>query len=113
MAKDMGARQAELIHQGGDVGGHLAFGIGGMGGVIGRRVAVAVAAQIRDDDVEMPGQRGGHLFPAMVILREAVQQDQRRAAPGPVDGEADRAASDMALGETGDHGGLQGCRCCE
>ena len=68
----------------------------------GRRFrAVAVAAQIGDDDGEVLGQARRHLAPHHMGLRVAVQQQQRRAAAA--GHEVDRRARglDPALGEAG------------
>ena len=96
--------EAELAHQPDLVLGHRSLGVHLACGVrlgLGR---VAVAAQVSDHDGVVPGQAGGDLPPHQVVLRVAVQQQQRRARPGDgaVDGDAGHVHA--AVAEAGQHG---------
>ena len=111
MAEDMGRRQAEVIHQRDDVGGHLPFGIGAVEGVVGRRIALAIAAQIGDDHAEVAGEGRGDLGPAEAVFRETVQQDQRWAVACLLHRQGDAGKGDAAAGEACDFGHGQACGC--
>jgi hypothetical protein len=78
VAGDHEAVVSQLVHQLEVV---LAHGAEAVAGVVRPAVglgAVAVAAQVRRDQREMPGQVGRHLVPADMGQRVAVQQQERR-----------------------------------
>ena len=104
VAEDMRRSDAERIHQGDDILRHLPLGINGVAPVIGWRIAVAIAAQIGHDHVEFLGKLRRDVLPAMVVLRIAVEEDQRLARAAAVDRKLNLAASNAALRETFDHG---------
>ena len=68
------ALEAEFAHHQDLVVGHRALGVGVMGGAAGRLAAVAVTAQVGEDDHVVLGQDGGDVVPHDVGLRVAVQQ---------------------------------------
>jgi hypothetical protein len=50
---------------------------------VGREARPAQPAQVRDQDPVLAGQRLDHAPPAVPVLREAVQGDERRRVGGP------------------------------
>src|SRR5580700_1344465 len=104
--------EAELAHQPDLVPRHEPLGVHAACFVrlgLGR---VSVAAQVSHDDGVVAGQAGGDLPPYQVVLRVAVQQQQRRARPGDgaVDGDAGHVHATVI--EAGQHGrGHDGSSC--
>lgn len=94
--------------QGDDVVRHGPLGIG-VGAVLARLVAVAVAAQVGADHGVVDRQVRRDMAPHQVGLREAVQQDHGRAGPshGHVEGHVlgDGHALVLESGDGGSHGG--------
>ena len=84
MAHDMRPCQAQRIHQPNDIARHFTLGIDGVSRIIGRRLTLAIAAQIGNDHIEMLRQTGRYPMPSHVILRIAMQQDQRRPRAAPM-----------------------------
>ena len=99
------------IHQADDVARHLSLGIGVMVGVVGRGIAVAISAQVGNDDVEIARQRGRDLGPAHVVLRIAMQADQRRPFAALVHRQPDTIGINETLGKPFDvRHGRSSCR---
>ena len=87
-----------LVQYLGDLGeevvvGHRAFGIAQVLGIGLRPRAVAVPAQIRNDEREMAGKLGRHAMPAHMRLWIAMQHQQRR--PRTADAREDAGAVDF------------------
>ena len=82
--------EAELAHEPRLVAGHGPLGIDQSRGVWGRLGGVAIAAQVGQHDRVILGERGANVTPDEMVLRIAVQQQQRPARPpdGTVDGDA-------------------------
>src|SRR5580658_4676986 len=104
--------EAELAHQPDLVPRHEPLGVHAAFGVRLRLGRVSVAAQVSGHDGVVLGQAGGDLPPGQVVLRVAVQQQQRRARPGDgaVDGDAGHVHASVV--EAGQHGrGHDGSSC--
>jgi hypothetical protein len=71
--------EAELAHEPCLVMGHRPLGVDQPGGIGSGLARVAVAAQVRQHDRVVPRQGGGNAAPHQMVLRIAVQQQQRRA----------------------------------
>lgn len=84
---DVGPVDPEAVHDRGHVARHVPLGIGGADGGVGGCTAVTIAAQIRQDAAVCSGQGGQHGPPAAMVLRNPVQQDQRRALSSLMHGE--------------------------
>ena len=80
MAQNNRGLDPKRIHQGHNIARHLPLGIGSVLRIIGRCVALAIAAQVRDNHPKMLGQHGRDLCPAHAVLRIAMQTNQIGAA---------------------------------
>lgn len=76
---DPGTGEAEMVEQGGDVGCHGAPGVRGVGGGGARLGGLAVAAEVRADHGEPPGELRRDPVPHRAGPRVAVPEDERRA----------------------------------
>jgi len=88
--------EAELAHHQRLIPRHRALGVGVVGRAAGRLAAVAVPAQVGQDDRVILGEDRGDMVPHHVGLRVAVQQQHRRAA---LVAAHQRVDSDPAWGE--------------
>ncbi|MFC7538865.1 hypothetical protein ACFQU2_04505 [Siccirubricoccus deserti] len=78
---------------------------------LGRCRAVAIAAQVGGDDMEVLGQTRRHRMPGDMGQRIAVQQQQRRPAAAMPQPDARPAGLDVSEGEAGHdvHGQFPSC----
>jgi hypothetical protein len=102
VTEDVEPADPQPIGERDDIQRHPPLGVDGVTFVVRRRVAVAVAAQVRHDHPERPRQRGRDLRPAHVVLRIAVKEDQRRPLAAHVDRQGDLAQVDPLPVEPGD-----------
>jgi len=109
MAQDICARNIQRGEKIGHILRHCALGIGRVAGIICRRAAFTIAAQIGNDHIMPPRQLRRHAFPAHMILRKPVDQEQRLALPSAMHREIHAVAADDCLSETFNHVQTSGC----
>ena len=115
VAGDGKALVAQLPHQRPHIGGHRALAHLRVLRLVGRGLAVAIAAQVGQHEAEVRRELRHHAVPEHVRLREAVQQQQRRRTDTAADAAAQAPALDgqverLEAFEAGDgaHGGHVG-----